>query len=164
MNQIWNHNHWWISKIDFFVSSDMLILCLMFLSPLSLERRRLATSSLKTQIPEWLGISIWNLGPINKIRSFVRGSPWWSMSIKTKFFQFFVLIYLFFFVLFFIILLVLVFCIYHLNFLYKKNYMKAKCYFVRGKKHHGPWVLYLKPTIVVKRWFETFLIVLLLPL
>ena len=97
MNQIWNHNHWWISKIDFFVSSAMLILCLMFLRPLSLERRRLATCSLKTQIPEWLGISIWNLGPINKIRSFVRGSPWWSMSIKTNFFQFFVLIYLFVF-------------------------------------------------------------------
>ena len=97
MNQIWNHNHWWISKIDFLVPSAMLILCLMFLRPLSLERRRLATSSLKTQIPEWLGISIWNLGPINKIRSFVRGSPWCSMSIKTNFFQFFVLIYLFVF-------------------------------------------------------------------
>ena len=62
MNQIWNRNHYLLPRLDFFVSSTMLILCPMSLGTSSLECACISVAFPGQKLLNKRGIFFLNLG------------------------------------------------------------------------------------------------------
>ena len=131
MNQIWNRKYCWFPKLNFFVSSTKLMLCPMFLSPSFLEGGWVTVSLPKRTLLSKSLLDFWTL-----FRK--RGGETFS-------FCFHLLVYLILCsVQYSMNCYIITFFVYHHLILYKKNLTKTK-QFLLEKKHHGPWLPFLKP-------------------
>ena len=123
MNQIWNYNHYWFLKLHSVVSSTMLILSSMTLSPSPLEGACISVASgtawnfylqfwpcqqhfLKNMFTSQILNS--EVFLIDKI-PFWSGALWWPMNTKTNLSKFF--------------------CFWHFGFIYLFNFLFHFTYF-----------------------------------
>ena len=147
MNQIWNRKYCWFPKLNFFVSSTKLMLCPMFLSPFFLEGGWVTVSLPKRTLLSKSLLDFWTLFRKRSYKYFgiliyyIRS----NCGGETFSFCFHLLVYLILCsVQYSMNCYIITFFVYHHLILYKKNLTKTK-QFLLEKKHHGPWLPFLKP-------------------